>query len=176
MKILQTFIIVMLLATQSGCMSLIALCNYADSRIPRKVRPEPGYYEATIQYEDHATIRKILRLEQYYDAQGSARGNHWAWRQVGKKDEDEGDEIQLEDEKLGTIRFLLPSRARFNDGGWTSRPFNNVIIGNVPYVYSHPEDGRYVYRGTGAKGLPPIALKYSVVTRYYTDPPPETNR
>jgi hypothetical protein len=59
MKILQTFIIVMLLATQSGCMSLIALCNYADSRIPRKVRPEPGYYEATIQYEDHATIRKI---------------------------------------------------------------------------------------------------------------------
>ena len=176
MKILRLFVTVVLFGLQSSCMSYIPVSNYADSRIPRKSKPEPGYYEATIEYEDHEPIRKILRLEQYYDAQGSSRGNYWSWRQVGKKDEHEGDEIQLQDQRLGTIQFLLPSHGRFTDGGWTSRHFNHVLIGGLPYVYSHDADGRHVYHLESGKGLPQIALKYSVVTRYYTDLPAGASR
>lgn len=176
MKTLRLFLIFALLGLQCSCSSFIALYNYADSQIPRRSKPEPGYYEAKIQYENQEPITKILQLEQYYDAQASVRGNHWAWRQVGKKNEDEGDEIEVQDERLGVIEFLLPSRGRFTDGGWTSRPFNHVTIQGIPYVYSHYEDGRHVYHPEGGKGLPQIALKYSVSTRYCTGKPPEASR
>ena len=176
MKTLRLFLILTLLGLHCSCSSFIALYNYADSRIPRRSKPEPGYYEATIRYENQEPVRKILQLEQYYDAQGSVRGNQWAWRQVGKKDENEGDEIEVQDERLGVIQFLLPSRGRFTDGGWTSRPFNHVTIGGIPYVYSHSEDGRHVYHTETGKGLPQIVLKYSVSTRYCAGQPPEAGR
>ena len=78
MKTLRLFLILTLLRLQCSCSSFIALYNYADSRIPRRSNPEPGYYEVTIRYENQEPIRRNLQLEQYYDALGSARGHQWA--------------------------------------------------------------------------------------------------
>ena len=66
----------------SGCSSIVAGLNCLDASIERKPTLQDGYYLVGFQLNDNYADTFTVQCENYYNAQCSARGNYWSWRNI----------------------------------------------------------------------------------------------
>lgn len=156
---------------QTGCLSTIAIVNGADASIPRQTRPDEGFYAIRLIYEDKEAFETSLRCERYYEAQASTRGNYWAWREVGKESQYQAQEIIVADERLGTIKFPLPTCDDLKSGSWSGGPLLVIHVGEAPYFYVRTKGAYHIYKPhMGVSESSFIAVRYRLEITYMKEP------
>ena len=131
MKTSKTLATILLTLHITGC----SLINGIDSVIPRPVISDKGVYEINLSIRGTHNNSKKFKLERYYDAQASSRGNSWEWRIQG---EDYANNLFITgyDKEIGKIRFRFLSTDQIRKKTVKNVRADVIFIGE--YTYGSP--------------------------------------
>ena len=152
----------------SGCTGVIAVGNALDSSIPRKPFPDDGEYVVTLQIGNREPEVTRFRLENYYDAQGSTRGNYWSKRFVGSPS-DERIKIKTHHAIMGELSLVLMNTQYIKKRDYPD--FRAFFIESNGKTYWEPEDSRGVFftRNQQGKAAEEFRLDYRIDIKYIPD-------
>lgn len=156
----------------SGCLAIIETVNAIDSKIERKVRSDTGEYLVNLSLNGKEEESTRFRLEEYYDAQPSLRGNFWSWRMVGETHSSRV-KILAADEKLGEVAFILMSTEYLRKESISDFRAFFVEVGGTTYWPSKDENDRDTFLAYDKRGnvTGSINLSYRIDIEFIPDAP-----
>ena len=98
------FVLTCLLPLLAGC----GVYQCIDSIIPRSPNPVNRSFNIELEFQGQV-VNKEIYCEEYYDAQCSARGNSWRFREIGKLSGNDKSYFELSDDGLGKVIYPVPS-------------------------------------------------------------------
>ncbi|MEH6550666.1 MAG: hypothetical protein V7744_11830 [Pseudomonadales bacterium] len=139
MRINLAYILILFL---SGCTFIPASVGCLDSKVPR-VKPEYNQ-DFLLTYSDTNTgivTEKLITCEYFYNAQCSARGNYWDWRQSPKIGEYQ---LTLNDGRKGKLLYpRCPNLMGINE---SQLNYTDIILSTGESIRISKKNGRWVNR------------------------------
>lgn len=94
-----------ILISLQGC----GVLECIDSKFEREAKPIDKKFVVNLNYRDMETQTKVIHCEEYYDAMCAERGNYWAIREVGLKNQYQTSSFKFIDAELGSIKYPVPT-------------------------------------------------------------------
>jgi hypothetical protein len=154
----------------SGCLPVIQTVNSLDSKIGRPVKPDTGEYVITLVVEGKTKETKRFRLEEYYDAQPSLRGNYWSWRIQGET-HDSRVKISTVDKEVGRVDFVLMSTDELKKRNPSDVRAFFLEVGETTYWPSRDETDLETFYSYDIKGnvTGQMKMRYSINIEFIPD-------